>query len=150
MKPATANVSMTVSCKLISIRCTGITLQFRCVDTKELTKYLVVKPKVNQDSQPPTHAKPMLQIPILRYACGIKPSVLPISHYPFDLGKYRLLIAWPMVPPMTLIRLPMVPSCMRLARASSSADCVTEASTILLERSSAKICKEQKAHRPDH
>ena len=39
-------------------------------------------------------------------------------------GRYRLLIAWPRV----LILLPIVPSCMRLARASSRADCVTEAS----------------------
>lgn len=51
-----------------------------------------------------------------------------VGYGRLGLGKYLLLMACPIVPPITLMRLPIVPSCMRLARASSSADCVTEAS----------------------
>lgn len=51
-----------------------------------------------------------------------------LATYRLPLGKYRLLKAFPNV----LIRLPTVapPSCILLASASSSADCVTDASVI--------------------
>lgn len=67
-----------------------------------------------------------------------KPQALNLdSHHPpcqytpsyrLTLGKYRLLNAFPNV----LIRLPTVaaPSCILLASASSSADCVTDASNV--------------------
>ena len=56
----------------------------------------------------------------------VSPTKYLYGRFPPLLGKYLLL----MVCPIMLIRLPIVPSCILLASASSSADWVTEASVI--------------------